>query len=134
MRTWKKIRALGADAGINYKTYPNWQDQVLELTGGKGVDMTIEVAGGEGLNQSVAATKVAGVIAQVGFLTGQTSPLNLMPLIFRQTTIRGIAVAPRSSFECMNSFLDTHRLSSSARNVRPSCISRTSLALIGGWR
>ncbi|WP_218816214.1 hypothetical protein [Methylobacillus rhizosphaerae] len=27
-----------------------------------------------------------------------------MPLIFRQTTIRGIAVAPRSSFDCMNPF------------------------------
>ncbi len=33
-----------------------------------------------------------------------------MPLIFRQTTIRGIAVAPRSSFERMNPFLDKHQI------------------------
>ena len=31
-----------------------------------------------------------------------------MPLIFRQTTTRGIAVAPRTSFDRMNPFLDQH--------------------------
>jgi NADPH:quinone reductase-like Zn-dependent oxidoreductase len=105
-----KVKALGVTDGINYKTHPNWEQKVLELTGGKGVDITIEVAGGNGLNQSIAATKAAGVIAQVGFLTGQTTALNLMPLIFRQTTIRGIAVAPRSSFDRMNPFLNRHKI------------------------
>lgn len=81
---------------------------MLELTDGKGVDVTIDVAGGDGLNKSVLATKAAGVIAQVGFLSGQTTKLELMPVIFRQTTIRGIAVAPRSSFDRMNPFLDKH--------------------------
>jgi NADPH:quinone reductase-like Zn-dependent oxidoreductase len=33
-----------------------------------------------------------------------------MPLIFRQTTLRGIAVAPRSSFDRMNPFLNDHRI------------------------
>ncbi|MFX6160416.1 zinc-binding dehydrogenase, partial [Acinetobacter baumannii] len=79
----ERVRLLGADEGINYKTYPNWEERVLELTDGKGADVTIEVAGGNGLNQSIAATKVTGTIAQVGFLTGQTTQLNLMPLIFR---------------------------------------------------
>lgn len=96
--------------GINYRTHPDWSAKVLELTGGLGADVTIDVAGGNGINQSVAATKVQGVIAQVGFLTGQTTALDLMPLIFRQTTIRGIAVAPRTSFERMNVFLNAHRI------------------------
>ncbi len=105
-----KVKALGASDGINYRTYPEWEKKVLELTGGKGVDITIDIAGGNGLNQSVLATKVSGVIAQVGFLTGQTAALELMPVIFRQTTIRGIAVAPRTSFDRMNPFLDQHRI------------------------
>ena len=71
-------------------------------------DLLLDVAGGSGINQSVAATKASGRIAQIGFLTGQTVALNLMPLIFRQTTLRGIAVAPRSSFERMNEFLNQH--------------------------
>lgn len=103
-----KVKALGVSEGINYRTYPAWEKKVLELTGGKGVDVTVDVAGGDGLNQSVLATKAAGVIAQVGFLTGQTAALQLMPLIFRQTTVRGIAVAPRSSFDRMNPFLNKH--------------------------
>lgn len=103
-----KIKALGVSDGVNYRTHPDWEQKVLELTGGKGVDATIDVAGGDGLNKSVLATKAAGVIAQVGFLTGQTAQLQLMPVIFRQTTIRGIAVAPRTSFDRMNHFLDRH--------------------------
>ena len=105
-----KVKALGVNEGINYRTHPDWEKKVLDLTAGKGADITIDVAGGNGLNQSVLATKVSGVIAQVGFLTGQTAALELMPGIFRQTTIRGIAVAPRSSFDRMNPFLDQHRI------------------------
>jgi NADPH:quinone reductase-like Zn-dependent oxidoreductase len=103
-----KVKALGVSDGVNYRTHPDWEQEVLKLTAGKGVDVTIDVAGGDGLNKSVLATKAAGVIAQVGFLTGQTTQLQLMPLIFRQTTIRGIAVAPRTSFDRMNPFLDQH--------------------------
>ena len=112
-RILAKVKALVASdklEGVNYRTHPDWARKVLELTDGKGADITIDVAGGNGINQSVAATKVQGVIAQVGFLAGQTTALNLMPVIFRQTTIRGIAVAPRSSFERMNVFLDAHKI------------------------
>lgn len=105
-----RVKALGVSDGVNYRTHPDWENQVLELTGGKGADITIDIAGGNGLNQSVLATKVAGVVAQVGFLTGQTTALELMPVIFRQTTIRGIAVAPRTSFDRMNPFLDRHHI------------------------
>jgi NADPH:quinone reductase-like Zn-dependent oxidoreductase len=108
-----RVKALVASdnvEGVNYKTHPDWERKVLELTNGMGADITIDVAGGSGINQSVAATKVQGIIAQVGFLTGQTTALSLMPVIFRQTTIRGIAVAPRSSFERMNVFLNQHKI------------------------
>lgn len=103
-----KVKALGVSDGVNYRAHPDWEREVLKLTAGKGVDVTIDVAGGDGLNKSVLSTKAAGIIAQVGFLTGQTTQLQLMPLIFRQTTIRGIAVAPRTSFDRMNPFLDQH--------------------------
>lgn len=109
-RNLEAVRGLGAIAGINYRTTPDWAEEVLKLTDGKGVDLLLDVAGGNGINQSVAATKASGRIAQIGFLTGQTVELNLMPLIFRQTTLRGIAVAPRSSFDRMNSFLDEHKI------------------------
>lgn len=114
-----RVKEIGVADGINYRTFPAWEERVLELTDGKGVDVLIDVAGGDGLNQSVLATKAAGVIAQVGFLTGQTTALQLMPVIFRQTTIRGIAVAPRSSFDRMNPFLDQHRIKPVIDEVYP---------------
>ncbi|CRM79758.1 putative alcohol dehydrogenase [Pseudomonas sp. 37 R 15] len=93
--------------------------QVLKLTDGKGVDLLLEVAGGEGINDSVQATRVGGRIAQIGFLTGQTANLKLMPLIFRQTTLRGIAVAPRASFDRMNECLNTHHIRPVIDHVYP---------------
>ncbi len=113
------VKKLGAVAGVNYRTTPEWAEEVLKLTDGKGVDLLLDVAGGDGINQSIAATKAGGRIAQIGFLTGQTSALNLMPMIFRQTTIRGIAVAPRSSFDRMNEFLNEHKIRPVIDHVYP---------------
>jgi NADPH:quinone reductase-like Zn-dependent oxidoreductase len=106
----EKVKALGASHGINYRQFPAWEEQALELTDGKGVDILLDVVGGDGLNQSVAATKASGIITQIGFLNGQTSSLDLMRVIFRQTTIRGIAVGHRASFERMNTFLNEHNI------------------------
>lgn len=64
------VKGLGAVAGINYRSTPNREEEVLKLSEGKGVDLLLDVAGGSGINQSVAATKAAGRIAQIGFLTG----------------------------------------------------------------
>ncbi|WP_409077885.1 hypothetical protein [Pseudomonas sp. N3-W] len=47
---------------------------------------------------------------QIGFLTGLTITPSLMSLIFRQTTIRDIAVAPPTSFYRMNEFLNEHTI------------------------
>jgi NADPH:quinone reductase-like Zn-dependent oxidoreductase len=105
-----KAKALGAWEGINYNKRPDWEKAVLELTDGKGVDQLLDVVGGDGLNKSVLATRVGGHISQIGFLQGQTAKLDLMPLIFRQTAIRGIAVAPSRAFERMNGFLNKHQI------------------------
>lgn len=113
------VKKLGAVAGVNYRTHPEWAEEVLKLTDGKGVDLLLDVAGGDGINQSIAATKAGGRIAQIGFLTGQTSALNLMTMIFRQTTFRGIAVAPRSSFDRMNAFLNEHKIRPVIDHVYP---------------
>ena len=105
-----RMKALGVWEGINYNKRPDWEKAVLELTDGKGVDQLLDVVGGDGLNQSVEATRVGGHISQIGFLQGQKSNLDLMRIIFRQTEIRGIAVAPSRAFERMNDFLNKHEI------------------------
>ena len=38
-------KALGADALINYKSTPDWDQAILKPTGGAGVDHVLEVGG-----------------------------------------------------------------------------------------
>jgi NADPH:quinone reductase-like Zn-dependent oxidoreductase len=103
-------RKLGAQEIINYVETPDWAAEVVRLTDGKGVDQLLEVVGGDGLNDSVKATKVTGQISVIGFLAGQTTDLNLMQVIFRQTKIQGIAVGNRSAFEEMNKAFDLYNI------------------------
>jgi NADPH:quinone reductase-like Zn-dependent oxidoreductase len=62
----ERAYALGADLGVNYRTYPEWETQVRELTDGQGVDLVIENAAT--LRQSVQATRYGGTVAVIGML------------------------------------------------------------------
>jgi NADPH:quinone reductase-like Zn-dependent oxidoreductase len=62
----ERAYALGADLGVNYRTYPEWETRVRELTDGQGVDLVIENAAT--LRQSVQATRYGGTVAVIGML------------------------------------------------------------------
>lgn len=115
----EKARELGADEIINYVKTPDWAKEVLRLTNGKGADQLLEVVGGEGLNDSVQATKVTGQISVIGFLAGQTTNLNLMQVIFKQTKIQGIAVGHLRAFEEMNKAFDQYQIKPVIEKVYP---------------
>src|SRR3546814_17566879 len=65
-----RARALGAGQTVNYRSTPDWEKAVLELTGGRGVDLTVEVGGAGTLEKSIAATRIAGTIGFIGVLAG----------------------------------------------------------------
>jgi NADPH:quinone reductase-like Zn-dependent oxidoreductase len=90
-----RARALGADHTINYKQYPNWADQVLDRTGGRGVDHVIEVGGPDTLPQSISACRIGGHIALIGVLTGFSGPIPTVELITRQVRLQGLTVGNR---------------------------------------
>jgi len=62
--------ALGADAAINYRRTPEWQQEALRLTDGRGVDRVLDIGGPDTLPRSIAAARVGGTIAVIGRLTG----------------------------------------------------------------
>ena len=75
----ERVKGLGAWQGINYKTCPQWEEEVRRLTGGAGVDITVENGGPGTLTQSVAATRFGGSIGMVGVLVhGEINPINVM--------------------------------------------------------
>lgn len=97
-----KLKALGADEVINYKTNPQWQDEVLRLTGGIGADVTLDVGGKDTIRQSLQAVKVNGLVCTAGGLTGSQITLDVygdLNLNFKRIT--GFAVGSRDSFNAL---------------------------------
>lgn len=101
-----RARGMGADDTVNYKADPDWQKAVLELTGGRGVDVTVEVGGPGTLARSVEATRVAGRIALIGVLTGGTIDPTLV--MRKSITLQGVYVGSRRMFLDMNRALALH--------------------------
>lgn len=95
-----RAKALGAWATVNYRSTPEWQEAVKDLTGGRGVDHVVEVGGAGTLVRSIPSTRVAGHLALIGVLTGgEINPA----LIFRNSLrVSGIYVGSRAMFERMN--------------------------------
>ncbi len=103
-----RVRAMGADETINYKTTPAWGKRVLELTGGRGVDHVVEVGGAGTLPQSMTAVRIAGRISLIGVLTG--GEVNPIPLLMKSITLQGIFVGSRTMFEDMNRSIAKHQM------------------------
>jgi NADPH:quinone reductase-like Zn-dependent oxidoreductase len=96
-----KAKQLGADELINYKTTPDWDKRVLELTGGRGVDFVVEVGGAGTLPLSMKSVRAGGQISLIGVLTGG-GQVNPMPILMRGIRLQGIFVGSRDMFEAMN--------------------------------
>jgi NADPH:quinone reductase-like Zn-dependent oxidoreductase len=106
----KRARSLGADETINYRTVPEWHQEVLRLTGGRGVDLVVEVGGHGTLNRSVAATRTGGTIVAVGGVDGFAAELEIMPLLTGAKRLIGISVGSRAMFEDLNRFVAAARI------------------------
>ncbi|APA89569.1 NAD(P)-dependent alcohol dehydrogenase (plasmid) [Paraburkholderia sprentiae WSM5005] len=104
----KRLTELGADATINYRDTPNWDDAVLSLTDGRGVDLVVEVGGAQTFSKSVAATRDGGRISVVGLLTG--APSAGEGFFMRGLSIAPIRVGSRQDFEAMNRAIALHKL------------------------
>jgi NADPH:quinone reductase-like Zn-dependent oxidoreductase len=104
-----RARELGASEGINYKTTPDWDKRVRELTGGKGVDQVIEVGGAGTLPKSIRAARVGGYIALIGVLSG-AGDISQLPILMKNIRVQGIFVGSRSMFEDMNRAIQSNQL------------------------
>lgn len=91
----ERLRALGADHTINYKTCADWGAKAFELTGGRGVDHVVEVGGPATLPQSIAAVRVGGHIALIGILTGIGGDVPTIALMLKQARLQGLVVGSR---------------------------------------
>ena len=98
----ERARGLGATETINYRSTPDWERQVLELTGGLGVDHVVEVGGAGTFEKSCAAARFGGQVWLIGVLTGFQSLANPLAVLRRSLKVQGIYVGSREMFEMMN--------------------------------
>jgi NADPH:quinone reductase-like Zn-dependent oxidoreductase len=104
----ERLRRLGADATINYKSEPQWGAKAAQLAGG-GVDHVVEVGGPGTLAQSLQAVGFGGEVALIGVLSmqGDTNP---MPLMVKGASLRGIFVGSAAMARELNAYVDRHAM------------------------
>lgn len=88
----QKVRQMGADELINYRSNPDWEKLVLEKTAQEGADLILELGGVGTLAKSMASARINGRISMVGVLTGTEGQVDPMPILRKTLTVNGIYV------------------------------------------
>ncbi|WP_034091416.1 zinc-dependent alcohol dehydrogenase family protein [Streptacidiphilus albus] len=106
----RRLRGLGADAVVDRRSTPDWEQEVRALTGGRGVDRVVEVAGT--LERSLKAVALDGEVAFVGHWLAreQARAVPLDVLFGSVARLRCVAVGSRAQFTAMNRAVTAHRL------------------------
>ncbi len=105
----ERVRTMGADAVINYKTTPDWDKPVRQLTNGVGVDHVVEVGGAGTLALSSKSVRRGGHIALIGVLAGR-GEFDPRLMMLKSARLHGIFVGSREMFEEMNRAIALARL------------------------
>lgn len=78
---------------------PQLGRQVMDATGGRGVDLVLDFVGGSELPGHLAALKERGRLVLVGLLAGRKTDVDLGPVLSRRLKIVGSVLRPRSRAE-----------------------------------
>jgi NADPH:quinone reductase-like Zn-dependent oxidoreductase len=115
----RRLPGLGALCVIDYRRDPDVAQQVLDWTGGRGVDHVIETVGGANLNESLRAVRIGGSIAFIGLLGGVSAPVNTYELVTKNVELHGIETGSAEMYQDMARFIEKHRLVPVIDSVAP---------------
>jgi len=97
-----KVRALGADYAINYRSRPDWANALLEETDGRGADIIVDTLGFAAFGETVRVAAVNGRIGTLGALAGSPkdrASASQSEIIAKNLTIKGIASGSKAMLE-----------------------------------
>lgn len=87
--------AIGADAGINYRTQ-DFVAEVRRLTGGRGVDVVLDMVAGDYVAREVECLAEDGRLAIIAVQGGTKSGFDAGTVLRRRLAITGSVLRPRS--------------------------------------
>jgi NADPH2:quinone reductase len=98
-----RLKQFGADLAVD-SSDPGWVDQVLQATGGEGVDLIVDQVSGKVASQNLAAAKIKGRIVNVGRLGGTHADFNFDLHAARRISYIGVTFRTRSIEEIRDIF------------------------------
>ncbi|MGL3109028.1 zinc-dependent alcohol dehydrogenase family protein [Bradyrhizobium sp. BR 1432] len=106
----ERLKSLGADVTINYRTAPDWGKKARDLTG-QGVDLVVEVGGVGSLDESIRAIRIGGTIAFIGVLAGPPpAELRLPLMVMQQQRLQGVTVGSVEDLQAMCDAIAINRM------------------------
>ncbi len=90
-----RLKELGLEHGINYKTV-DYEQAVLEMTGGEGVDIVFEMLGGADTAKSTRCLRPLGRIVIYGFASGQPPQFDFAAMFQRNASAHALWLTPLS--------------------------------------
>ncbi len=97
-------------ATVNYRTHPQWQEQVRAATKGAGVSHVLEIGGKDTLPKALASLGLGGHVALIGGLTGFEGSIDVSAVTDSLGSLTSIYVGSREDFEAMNAFIEQHKM------------------------
>jgi len=86
----------GAEHAINYRT-TDWEEQVMNLTEGKGVDVILDMVAGDYTNRNLNCLADDGRYALIALQGGREVTINLNSVLRRRLTLTGSTLRPLPS-------------------------------------
>jgi len=105
-----RVKKMGADATVNYKSTPEWAKATRDITEGRGYDHIVELGGEKTLPQSLLCIRPGGTISMIGVLSGGTLTAQLGRIVTRQVRLQGVTVGHREGFEKMLHAVVQHKV------------------------
>jgi NADPH:quinone reductase-like Zn-dependent oxidoreductase len=111
----EQARKLGAAKTINYRMRSDWDEEVMKLTAGQGVDIIFENGGAATLRKSFNCIAFGGLINCIGYLSGKgdaggdRTNTNVLALR-RNVTLKGLLNGPKDRLEEMLEFYEEKKI------------------------
>ncbi len=91
----KRLKEFGADLALDTRD-PNWPEEALKATGGKGVNLVVDMVAGPMADQNVKASAVLGRIVNVGRLGGTKAEFDFDQHALKRIDYVGVTFRTRS--------------------------------------